>query len=126
MAFLSDLLRPSAGSTLYTNVTLVRNARACNILCLQSKNALWVQPGGKAVTANCTLWRFCNTNGSQGCPSESPEQYSQLRPRECQLYSLASMDQGFAQSPFQALGSKSAASVPHSLLGVHASLPAMR
>ena len=126
VAFLSDLLRPSAGSRLYTNVTQVANPRACNILCLQSKNASWVQPDGKAVTVNCTLWRFCNTDASLGCPSESPDQYSQLRPRECQLYSLASMDQGSAQSPFQALGSKSAATVPNSLLGAHAPLPAMR
>lgn len=104
VAFPSDSLLPNSANMLYTMQQFAENVSACSQLCLRSKNVGWPQPDGTNITLNCTLWRYCQDIPG-GCPSQSPSQYRPLNARICQLMSFYSLDLGFAQGPFSALGS---------------------
>ena len=49
--------------------------------------------------------------------SPDPTQYRSLSSKDCELQSVTSMDIGFAQSPFQALGRRNATILSQSLIG---------
>ena len=112
VAFATAALLPNAQQPLYVRNLFAVNATVCSDTCRKAKNAVWPAGAGN-VTANCTLWRYCTA--PNGCPSSSP-QYTSLGYGVCQLQSYFALDLGFAQGPYEALGS-TAVRVPNSLYG---------
>ena len=113
VTFATAALLPNSQQPLYVRNLFTVNATVCSNTCREAKNAVWSAAGGRNVTANCTLWRYCMD--PHGCPSSSP-QYSSLGYRICQLQSFFQLDLGFAQGPYQALGN-TPVPVPNSLYG---------
>ena len=113
VTFATAALLPNSQQPLYVRNLFAVNATVCSNACRRAKNAAWAY-GGRNVTVNCTLWRYCMD--PNGCPSSSP-QYNSLGHRICQLQSYYNLDLGFAQGPYQALGNM-AVPVPNSLYGV--------
>ena len=112
VTFATAALLPNSQQPLYVRNLFTVNATVCSDTCRKAKNAVWAY-GGRNVTVNCTLWRYCMD--PNGCPSSSP-QYTSLGYRICQLQSYYNLDLGFAQGPYQALGNM-AVPVPNSLYG---------
>ena len=112
VTFATAALLPNSQQPLYVRELFAVNATVCSDTCRRAKNAVWLY-GGRNVTVNCTLWRYCMD--PNGCPSSSP-QYTSLGHRICQLQSYYSLDLGFAGGPYQALGN-TAVTVPNSLYG---------
>ena len=112
VAFATAALLPGSQQPLHVRNLGAVNATVCSDTCRKAKNVVW-PAGGRNVTVNCTLWRYCMD--PNGCPSSSP-QYTSLDHRTCQLQSYYSLDLGFAQGPYQALGNM-AVPVPNSLYG---------